>query len=99
MVGELAAAIPAEGGYYAWVKRALGAFWGFQEAWLSLAASVFDMGIYPALFAAYLARLFPSLGAPHTEIAVRALVLVLCIAWNLRGSKAVGNAAEASEAC
>src|SRR5580693_4125841 len=43
MVGELAAALPEEGGYYAWVRRALGSFWGYQEAWLSLAASVFDM--------------------------------------------------------
>src|ERR1700680_1748901 len=42
MVGELAAAIPAEGGFYVWVRRALGDFWGFQEAWLSLSASVFE---------------------------------------------------------
>ena len=35
MVGELASALPEEGGYYCWVRRALGAFWGFQEAWLS----------------------------------------------------------------
>ena len=30
MVAELAAAIPAEGGFYVWVRRALGPFWGFQ---------------------------------------------------------------------
>src|SRR5277367_6847583 len=60
MVGELAAALPEEGGYYAWVKRALGPFWGFQEAWLSLAASVFDMAIYPTLFTLYLGKLVPS---------------------------------------
>ena len=46
MIGELASAIPAEGGFYVWVRRALGSFWGFQEAWLSLAASIFDMAIY-----------------------------------------------------
>src|SRR5271156_5252379 len=46
MVGELAAAIPVEGGYYCWVRRALGSFWGFQEAWLSLGAGGFGMGIY-----------------------------------------------------
>src|SRR5437588_316546 len=40
MVGELASALPQEGGYYCWVRRALGAFWGFQEAWLSLAALI-----------------------------------------------------------
>src|SRR5579872_5109472 len=43
MLGELSAAIPAEGGFYIWVTRAMGPFWGFQEAWLSLTASVFDM--------------------------------------------------------
>ncbi|MGZ3405600.1 MAG: amino acid permease, partial [Polyangia bacterium] len=36
MVGELASSLPEEGGYYAWVRRALGPFWGFQEAWLSM---------------------------------------------------------------
>jgi amino acid transporter len=50
MIGELSSALPAEGGFYAWVRRAMGDFWGFQEAWLSLVASIFDMAIYPTLF-------------------------------------------------
>jgi amino acid transporter len=54
MVSELSSAVPSEGGYYVWVRRGLGRFWGFQEAWLSLAASVFDMAIYPMLFVTYL---------------------------------------------
>jgi amino acid transporter len=54
MVSELSSALPQEGGYYVWVRRALGPFWGFQEAWLSLAASIFDMAIYPLLFVTYL---------------------------------------------
>ena len=59
MIGELSSALPYEGGYYAWVRRAMGNFWGFQEAWLSLVASIFDMAIYPTLFVVYLTRLFP----------------------------------------
>jgi len=59
MIGELSSALPFEGGYYAWVRRAMGNFWGFQEAWLSLVASIFDMAIYPTLFVLYLTRLFP----------------------------------------
>ncbi len=47
MIGELSSALPYEGGYYAWVRRAMGNFWGFQEAWLSLVACIFDMAIYP----------------------------------------------------
>ena len=54
MVSELASSLPKEGGYYIWVRRALGPFWGFQEAWLSLTSSVFDMAIYPILFVSYL---------------------------------------------
>src|SRR5947209_12386395 len=40
MIGELAAAIPEEGGFYVWVRRAMGPMWGFQESWLSLTASI-----------------------------------------------------------
>ena len=53
MIGELAAAVPEEGGL-TMVRRVMGPFWGFQEAWLSLAASIFDMAIYPTLFVTYL---------------------------------------------
>jgi amino acid transporter len=89
MVGELAAALPQEGGYYAWVRRALGPFWGYQEAWLSLAASVFDMGIYPTLFVLYLGRLSPALVA--SPLAVGVLVVAAGAAYNLAGARAVGD--------
>jgi amino acid transporter len=91
MVGELASALPDEGGYYCWVRRALGGFWGFQEAWLSMAASVFDMAIYPVIFVTYLGRIEPAwtAGARGTWWALG--VVVLCGAWNLRGAKAVGE--------
>jgi amino acid transporter len=91
MVGELAAALPEEGGYYCWVRRALGGFWGFQEAWLSMAASVFDMAIYPVIFVLYLGRIEPSwtVGVRGTMWALA--VVALCAAWNLRGARAVGE--------
>lgn len=89
MLGELASAIPAEGGFYVWVGRALGPFWGFQEAWLSLAASVFDMAIYPTLFVLYLARVFPWAG--QHPVLVGAAMIAVCTAWNLAGAKAVGD--------
>lgn len=91
MVGELASALPAEGGFYIWVTRAMGSFWGFQEAWLSLAASVFDMAIYPALAVAYLSQLNPALTAGHRGLAWSLAVVVLCVAWNLRGAYSVGQ--------
>ena len=90
MVGELASAIPSEGGFYVWVRRAMGDFWGFQEAWLSLAASVFDMASYPAIFVAYLSRVAPELTAGHRGMLWALAVVVGCAVWNLRGAKVVG---------
>lgn len=92
MVGELSTAIPEEGGYYAWVRRALGPSWGFCEAWLSLCASVFDMAIYPTLFLEYLARLVPALGAGPARLAAGGAMIAACTAWNVRGARSVGNA-------
>ena len=91
MVGELSSAIPEDGGYYIWVKRALGPFWGFQEAWLSLAASIFDMAAYPTLFVLYLERVWPRLQGGG-GMAVGAAVIAACALWNIRGAPAVGNA-------
>jgi amino acid transporter len=92
MVSEFSSAIPEEGGYYAWVRRAMGPFWGFQEAWLSLAASVFDMAIYPILFATYLdhvCRLVGLQGPPN--LAVSMGVIGVCVLVNLWGARAVGG--------
>jgi amino acid transporter len=91
MVGELASALPEEGGYYCWVRRALGGFWGFQEAWLSLAASVFDMALYPVIFTLYLSRVFPSLTAGYGSLSIKLAVVLICVLWNLRGARAVGE--------
>ncbi len=91
MLGELASAVPVEGGFYAWVRRALGPFWGFQEAWLSLSASVFDMAIYPTTFVLYLQRIAPSLTQGHRAIALELVVVAVAVVWNLRGAAAVGE--------
>jgi amino acid transporter len=91
MVGELAAAIPEEGGFYAWVRRALGGFWGFQEAWLSLAASVFDMALYPVTFVLYLGKIAPAWTDGHGGTLWALAVVIGCALWNLRGAKAVGG--------
>ena len=91
MVGELASALPEEGGYYCWVRRALGSFWGFQEAWLSLAASIFDMAIYPVTFVLYLSRVAPTLTAGYRGTLWALAVVIACTLWNLRGARAVGE--------
>ena len=91
MIGELASALPAEGGFYVWVRRALGPFWGYQEGWLSLSASIFDMAIYPAIFVLYLGKLSPALTDGWLAYAWPLAVVALCCAWNLRGAPAVGE--------
>jgi amino acid transporter len=96
MVGELAAALPEEGGYYAWVRRALGSFWGYQEAWLSLAASVFDMAIYPTLFVLYLGRLAPGLAA--SPLLTGVLFIAVGSLYNLGGARTVGGGSAAMTA-
>ncbi len=90
MIGELSSALPAEGGYYAWVRRGLGNFWGFQEAWLSLAASIFDMAIYPTLFVFYLKQVSPWFGEGNHGVFTGLLVVVTCAALNLAGIRVVG---------
>src|SRR5207248_7420481 len=80
----------ARGGYYAWVRRGLGNFWGFQEAWLSLAASIFDMAIYPTLFVFYLRQMSPWFGLGNHGIYAGLFVVVTCALLNLAGIRVVG---------
>jgi len=91
MIGELASAIPAEGGFYVWVHRALGPFWGYQESWLSLAASIFDMALYPSIFVLYLGKFSPALTSGPKAYLWSLAVVLLCSLWNLRGAPAVGE--------
>jgi amino acid transporter len=90
MVSELASALPHDGGYYVWVTRAMGRFWGFQEAWLSLVGSLFDMAIYPTLFVAYLGHFAPALTAHGRGVWIGVALVAACAAWNLLGARSVG---------
>lgn len=101
MVAELASAMPEEGGYYVWVRRALGDFWGLQEGWWTVCYTAVDMAIYPVLFVNYLAYFHAPLQLPKDGNAswsvflMRWLVAVLVIAaaflLNSRGAHAVGR--------
>lgn len=77
MASELSSAIPDEGGYYVWVQRGLGEFWGFQEGWWTLCYSAVDMALYPALFVDYLGYFYPSLS---THGGVRTILIRWAIA-------------------
>ena len=90
IVGELASMLPEEGGYYRWVRRAFGPFWGFQNAWCTYLYSLVDMAIYPVLFNQYLAYFAPGLGAP-AQWAISLVVIWGAAAINLRGALPVGR--------
>jgi amino acid transporter len=56
---ELNSMMPRTGGYYQWVKRALGIRWAFYEGWWTWLYTFADLAIYPVLFVQYLAFFFP----------------------------------------
>jgi amino acid transporter len=95
---ELAPAIPVEGGYIVWVRRAMGPFMGFLNAWWSWMYSLLDAAIYPVLFSTYLWTLLEQFGISYqgtqsviarwlTSIAVIAVFATL----NIRGTRLVGR--------
>lgn len=68
MSAELGSALPQEGGYYVWVTRGLGPFWGFVCAWWTWVYSWIDAAIYPVLFTEYLATTCRMFGvSPYWE--------------------------------
>jgi amino acid transporter len=104
MVSELASMMPEEGGYYVWVRKALGDFWGVQEGWWTIGYTCVDMAIYPVLFVNYLAFFVPALAKPANGplswrvwflrwLVCVAIIVVSC-AVNWRGAKAVGRTAQ-----
>ena len=89
LIGELASMLPEEGGYYRWVHRAFGAFWAFQNGWLTWLYSLVDMAIYPVLFAQYLMYFTGELPKGVSWLVSLAMIWG-ATAVNLRGAKQVG---------
>jgi amino acid transporter len=56
-----------------------------------MAASVFDMAIYPVIFVLYLGRIEPVWTAGSRGTLWALAVVVLCAVWNLYGATAVGE--------
>lgn len=105
MAAELGSALPLEGGYYAWVKIAMGRFAGFMEAMFSWMASWLDTALYPVIFVDYLSIWFPALArGKHPLITLWnggfcvdlhwfiALLMMVPLAYlNIRGADVVGR--------
>jgi amino acid transporter len=94
VMAELASALPEEGGYVAWVRRAFGPFWGFQVGWWSWVNSFVDVAVFPALFADYLKFWWPGMSTTERWIVVLVFVWVLT-GLNLAGVRVAGWSAAA----
>jgi len=80
---ELNSMMPIEGGYYRWVKYALGTRWGFYEGWWTWLYTFVDLAIYPVLFVEYASFFFP-------ELAAYKIPVCLCIIWASAGLNILG---------
>lgn len=97
MSAELGTAIPAQGGYYVWVKKALGPLGGFTVGSWAWMATWFDMALYPVLFVSYLSFFFPIFGEtgdPLIRKSLMVLMIWILALWNMRGSKSVGGSTQ-----
>ncbi len=91
---ELGAALPNEGGYYAWSKRTLGPMGAFCHGWWAWLFTVIDIGIYPSMFCDYLAYFVPEVGTAGNFWLRKAIMLVIVwgFVWiNLRGTRVMGH--------
>ena len=88
-MAEMGGALPEEGGYVTWVRRAFGPFWGFQVGWWSWLNSFVDVAVYPALFADYLRFWRPEMTAVERWVIALGFVWLLT-ALNLTGVRITG---------
>jgi amino acid transporter len=90
VVLELNSMMPVNGGYYQWVKRALGLRWGFYEGWWTWLYTFVDLAIYPVLFVQYAAFFIPGLEAFKVPICLA--IIWSCAGLNVLGIVPVGKA-------
>jgi amino acid transporter len=93
-MAELAAAMPDEGGYVTWVRRAFGPFWAFQVGWWSWIDSFVDVAVYPALFVEYLKFWYPAMTSLERWLLAVAFIAALTV-LNVLGVRPTGRAAVA----
>jgi amino acid transporter len=86
---ELNSMMPVTGGYYQWVKRALGLRWAFYEGWWTWLYTFADLAIYPVLFVQYLSFFFPE--AEAYKIPVCLLIIWISGGINILGIVPVGR--------
>jgi amino acid transporter len=87
VASELGSAIPEEGGFYKWVQRACGEFWGFQAGWWRTMAIYFDNAIYVVFAGSYVASIIDL--TPVEAYLFKASIVVCFTYINIRGIRDV----------
>jgi len=93
-MAELASAMPDEGGYVTWTRRAFGPYWAFLVGWWSWIDSFVDVAVYPALFVEYLRFWIPEMTGVERWFLVVVFIVALT-GLNLCGVRPTGHAAVA----
>lgn len=94
MTAELSTMIDENGGYVLWVRRGLGEYAGWVNAFNSIASNVCDLPTYPVLFCSYVEAFV--LGAYKYSLSsseqwlIKAFALLLVCGVNLMGMQVVG---------
>ncbi|KAE8995568.1 hypothetical protein PF011_g16272 [Phytophthora fragariae] len=96
MTAELSSMIDENGGYILWVRRGLGQYAGWVNAFNSIASNVCDLPTYPVLFCSYVEAFLAS-GYGYTlsgteQWLVKCSALLLVFASNAVGMRAVAMA-------
>src|SRR5262249_14877461 len=91
VVLELNSLMPITGGYYQWVKRAMGLRFAWYEGWWTWLYTFVDLAIYPVLFTEYLEFFFP--GVSVYKLPICPSIIWLSAYLNIRGIVPVGRAA------
>lgn len=89
-VAELNSMMPMEGGYYQWVKNALGMRFGFYEGWWTWLYTFIDLAIYPVMFIQYATFFFPWM--EQYQVPVCLVFIWLSALINILGIVQVGRA-------
>jgi amino acid transporter len=86
---ELNSMMPVNGGYYQWVKRAMGKRWALYEGWWTWLYTFVDLAIYPVLFVVYASFLFPNI-LPY-KVPICLAIIWISAAFNIIGIVPVGK--------
>ncbi|MBW4891211.1 APC family permease [Mucilaginibacter sp. HMF5004] len=88
---EMNSMMPVTGGYYQWVKRALGLRFALYEGWWTWLYTFVDLAIYPVLFVEYASFLFPEIH--QYKIYICLFMIWGCAILNIIGIVPVGKTA------